>query len=647
VKTRSRRGSKRKSSSSSLKATPSLDVLFPVLPFATVTQPVIGVSILKAAAIAAGFSAKVKYYNLDFARTIGFEFSERITHFFGSLSLIGDWLFSEALYGNETPRAEHYWQLLRAEYSKLEDEVSYGIDFGGGRTFSQYVEQDLWPELLRVRRTAAEAVKHWTADILAQHPRVVGFTTSCHQACSTLAVAQLLKRHPSSPVIIFGGPNCHEDLGLNWLGCFDWIDYVCTGEAEEVFPEFLRQLLREKRSPVIAGMLCRDNAGLSVPPPVNLDKSPTPDYHDYFQQLKTSRLASKIKQPVLPLETSRGCWWGENRQCVFCGNTRTGICYRSKPPEKALAEIELLSKQYRFSYFDTVDDALDKEQIDPVFGELSKQGSKLRFVYQTRPDLTRDQLSTLFRGGVKAIQPGIESLSDDVLRLMRKGTTGLRNIQLLRWAQEVGMEVSWRILYGFPEEPVSEYERMTELVPLLAHITPPLGAVMIALKRFSPHWSHPDSFGLTDVRPSPAYFGIYPLDETKLMGIATQFSFAYKDQRQPFEYAKPLRIQVGRWIDLAHAKPNGRPRLDARRDKEDLFIDDTRLCAERRHHHLRGLAAKTYSYCDRVQTADAIRHRFRGEASDRQIDETLTSLLAAKLLLEDRDKYLSLAIFRN
>ena len=40
--------------------------------------------------------------------------------------------------------------------------------------------------------------------------------------------------------------------------------------------------------------------------------------------------------------------------------------------------------------------------------------------------------------GVTTIQPGIESFSDRVLKLMKKGVTGLQNIQLLKWCKEIG-----------------------------------------------------------------------------------------------------------------------------------------------------------------------------------------------------------------
>ena len=47
---------------------------------------------------------------------------------------------------------------------------------------------------------------------------------------------------------------------------------------------------------------------------------------------------------------------------------------------------------------------------------------------------------------MRRIQPGIESLSDHVLKLMRKGTTALQNIQLLKWCREYGVQPEWNLL---------------------------------------------------------------------------------------------------------------------------------------------------------------------------------------------------------
>jgi len=69
--------------------------------------------------------------------------------------------------------------------------------------------------------------------------------------------------------------------------------------------------------------------------------------------------------------------------------------------------------------------------------------------YEVKANLTRVQVSALRAAGVTRIQPGIESLSDHVLKLIGKGTCGLRNVQLLKWCRGVwdrrGLEYPLRL----------------------------------------------------------------------------------------------------------------------------------------------------------------------------------------------------------
>ena len=70
--------------------------------------------------------------------------------------------------------------------------------------------------------------------------------------------------------------------------------------------------------------------------------------------------------------------------------------------------------------------------IDTLFPRLAESGLQLELFYEVKANLRHDQLVRMHRGGVRQIQPGIESFSDAVLRLMDKGVTGFQNIQLLR-----------------------------------------------------------------------------------------------------------------------------------------------------------------------------------------------------------------------
>src|SRR5262249_24504287 len=151
-------------------------------------------------------------------------------------------------------------------------------------------------------------------------PRIVGFTTTFHQTCACLAVAQRLKQAANPPIVIFGGANCEGAMGRELIGAFPFIDYVCTGEGDEVVPPFVEELLRGASSPSIPGILKQgDSAELTTPSPVHhMDALPAPNYEAYFETFAASPLRREI-QPRLLIETARGCWWGAKQHCTFCG----------------------------------------------------------------------------------------------------------------------------------------------------------------------------------------------------------------------------------------------------------------------------------------------------------------------------------------
>src|SRR5689334_21736757 len=92
---------------------------------------------------------------------------------------------------------------------------------------------------------------------------------------------------------------------------------------------------------------------------------------------------------------------------------------------------------------------------------------RYELVYETKSNLRKDEVELLAAAGVSELQPGIESFSTPVLERMGKGATRLLNVQVLKWCAELGVKVSWNLLYGFPGEDPREYEAMAELLPLL------------------------------------------------------------------------------------------------------------------------------------------------------------------------------------
>ncbi len=139
--------------------------------------------------------------------------------------------------------------------------------------------------------------------------------------------------------------------------------------------------------------------------------------------------------------------------CTFCGLNGATMAFRSKSPARALDEMTELARRHPGCDIQAVDNIMDLGYFKNVLPALAARRLKVDLFYETKSNLNKDQVRLLRAAGVRDIQPGIESFSDTVLKLMRKGVTGLQNIQLLKWCKEFGVVPSWNFLWGFPGEP--------------------------------------------------------------------------------------------------------------------------------------------------------------------------------------------------
>lgn len=231
-----------------------------------------------------------------------------------------------------------------------------------------------------------------------------------------------------------------------------------------------------------------------------MDSLPMPDFDDYFDAARGTDL-EKEKKINLVAESSRGCWWGAKSQCSFCGLNGDNAAFRSKDPQAFADELRALTDRYGPSYFMLADNIMDLKYIDTLFPDLITQGDEFTLFYETKSNLRKEQLELMSAGGIVKIQPGIESLSTPILKLMGKGTTRLQNLQLLKWCEEFHIDLKWNLLYGFPNEEARQYEEMAELMPWLVHLPAPSSAVQIRIDRFGGYWKAPETRGYATYVP--------------------------------------------------------------------------------------------------------------------------------------------------
>ena len=434
-------------------------------------------------------------------------------------------------------------------------------------------------------------------------------------------------------------------MGLQLHRSFPFVDYVSTGEADISFPKLLQALADGVADPEIDGIVVR-RGGEShyttlLPERVpDLNGLPYPDYDDFFEQLPANR------SRMLSMETSRGCWWGAKHHCIFCGLNAATIAFRRKDAARALEELLYLVERHRPDRIEMVDNILDMRYFKELLPEVARRGLDLDVFYEAKANLTWEQLRQLREAGVRRIQPGIESFSTDILRLMRKGTTALQNVQVLKWCREHGITPLWNIIFGFPDEEPRDYAEMATFVEALEHLTPP-GFGPVRLDRFSPLFFDSARFGLKNIRPLAAYERLYGVSADEAANIAYYFDFDFSDDRDPRRYTREIRAAVERWR-TNYSASRGLVYVD---DGIDLGIFDYRPSANGGgpgRRLLSGVARDLYLYCDENRPEDKILKRASELGwSDRETKDFLAKLVAARLVATADGRYLSLAVRKN
>lgn len=190
--------------------------------------------------------------------------------------------------------------------------------------------------------------------------------------------------------------------------------------------------------------------------------------------------------------------------------------------------------------------------------------------------MTLERMSLLARAQVQEIQFGIESLSSSLLRLMGKGVKASANIATLRYAAAFGINVQWNMLFAFPGDKAAYYDEIFAILPSLRHLPPPAAAAPVLISRFSPYFSRPENYQISNIRPLQGYLDILPADAPQSQ-VAYHFLGDYPtaSAEQPEIFPRLLR-EVVLWRRAWNAGPGQRPQLTVSRDLDGYFLMDTR-----------------------------------------------------------------------
>jgi len=239
-------------------------------------------------------------------------------------------------------------------------------------------------------------------------------------------------------------------------------DFVFRGEAAGSFPDFCRDLADsgDRRAfiaefdpalyPGIVGP--NDKWG---PPPIHLSKQeldacPIPDRsafdHWNYQRLSLSESGRK----TTTIMTTYGCPY----ECDFCSKPIFGKEVRFRSLDRIAEEIaDILS--YGYDDLWIADDlfTLDENFLGSFCRQILQERSGLTWSCLSRVDSVRDETAALMkRAGCRKVYLGIESGSDEILKLMKKRISKAEINHGVEIFRRNGIPCSGFFIVGYPGE---------------------------------------------------------------------------------------------------------------------------------------------------------------------------------------------------
>ncbi|HNW92559.1 MAG TPA: RiPP maturation radical SAM C-methyltransferase [bacterium] len=578
----------------------------------------------------AGISTAVCYANVLFAEALGVDDYQLLA---GGPLLAGEWTFAGAAFPEMPECPDEFAESLR-RHAAWRGETPAAVA--------------AW-----LRRARARAQCFTTAlatQVIAARPRIVAVSAVCQQQLAALALVRAVREQDAGIITVIGGAQVEGGVGRALLRQAPWLDYVVSGEADEIFPPFCRDLLAHGRNPAArelpAGVSTRHHAACRRAQVAQLAALPCPDYDDYFTALRMSSLADRVRPGIL-LETSRGCRHAVRQPCTFCAQHGLATGYREKSTDQLAAEIRMLTDRHDSRFFFAADNITADATL---LVALAREADADRcWSVTVRAAIPPRHLEQLAAQGVQFLQAGIESLSARTLRALQKGTTVCDNLRLLRTCRSLGMRVRWLYLVRVPGDTDDDYAAAAALIPQLHHFEPPLRVAPLRYDRFSQYYEQREHGPWQLVTPLE-YAHLYPAGEHDRAELALYFTVAGEDpEPQPGLHALLAAVAGWQqaWQRLHPLVPVVEiPRLAWRDDGGAVQISDTRG-AMPRSCRLAGLTAAIFRIAQaaplcREALADQVVQQHPG-TSPADLSAAIEELIAAGLLYAADNQLFGLA----
>lgn len=342
---------------------------------------------------------------------------------------------------------------------------------------------------------------HILSSILEFSPNVLGISiTSTSQIIPGLTLAKLVKDRNKEIHITIGG-SVFTKLAENLKkvdSLFSLVDSFIVFEGEHALLELVEQVGGKRDFTKVSNLIYRENGVVKIHEPFfteDLNKLPTPDFDGLPLKLYHA------PAPVLPVQTSRGCYY---RKCAFCNLHLDHRNFRLRRPDLLLDDIRKLSQKYDTPYFFFTDESVPVNQLREISQGLLKNQGDIKWMGGVRFEntLDRDVLGKMYESGCQKLVFGLESYNQRVLDLMKKGIKAEVVKRILDECLNIGIAFHLYIIVGFPTETEKEALETLEFVLKKEYLDSPGFSCLPSLfgmEKDSPITQNPSEYGLKSI----------------------------------------------------------------------------------------------------------------------------------------------------
>lgn len=298
---------------------------------------------------------------------------------------------------------------------------------------------------------------------LAKEPKVVLIPSMTGTQLKHALHASEIVKNSSKSLVLWGG--VHATLMPQQTIGHKLIDMIVIGEGEFVLKDIMSALDGEMDISNVKGIIYKKNGLIKVneaaeQPDPNLIPEIPYELVDIENYVKAGGIAFDEKERTLPFISSRGCPY----TCTFCSTA--GISkgrWRSMSAELTHERTSKMAKKFNLDVVKFYDENFTSNpKRAEKFAELVN--NDFGWSIQARMDnILITDMKKLENGGLRIVEPGIESGSDRILRFINKGEDKATMIAGNRKLADTGIKAFYNFMMGFPGETHDEIMQTVDL----------------------------------------------------------------------------------------------------------------------------------------------------------------------------------------